>query len=141
MPSRRQEEWRFTGLKAIEDSIFEAPALSPPRFDVGPWRVQGSHLLVFIDGIFAPEISDKAGLRDGVLVANLGLASTSGSDVLSRHLGSLAPVDRHPFAALNTAVLRDGTVIEVPNPPATWTPKPAGRSWTCSRTSTARVKP
>ncbi|MCP3859712.1 MAG: hypothetical protein GY704_08680, partial [Phycisphaeraceae bacterium] len=39
LPTRRQEEWRFTGLKGIESEAFEAPAAVAPRVDVTPWRV------------------------------------------------------------------------------------------------------
>ena len=114
LPSRRQEEWRFTGLKALQDSTFEPPEPVPPRFDANPWRIEGSHLLVFVDGIFAPDISDQLELPDGVVVSNLVLAASADSESVSKHLGSLAPLEEHPFAALNSAVLRNGALIEVP---------------------------
>jgi Fe-S cluster assembly protein SufD len=114
LPSRRQEEWRFTGLKGIEGEVFELPAAVAPRIDVTAWRVSDAHLLVFVDGIFAPDVSEVGDLPDGVVVSNLVLGATSGSEAVAQHLGSLAPLAEHPFAALNTALIADGAFIHVP---------------------------
>jgi len=114
LPTRRQEEWRFTRLKEIEETEFSVPPLVPSRIDVTPWRRAGAHVLVFIDGMFSPDFSEIDDLPDGVVVSNLMLAAASGSEIVQQHLGSLAALDDQPFAALNTAVLADGAVIHVP---------------------------
>jgi len=114
LPSRRQEEWRFTGLKGIDSEVFELPAAVAPRIDVTPWRVSDAHLLVFVDGIFAPDVSEIGDLPDGVVVSNLVLGATSGSEAVAQHLGSLAPLEEHPFAALNSALVTDGAFVHVP---------------------------
>ena len=114
LPSRRQEEWRFTRLNAVQEAAFEPPARVAPRIDIAPWRVAGSHLLVFVDGVFDADLSDVGGLPDGVVVSNLVLASAVESELVEDHLGSLAPLENHPFAALNTALLADGALIHLP---------------------------
>jgi Fe-S cluster assembly protein SufD len=114
LPNRRQEEWRFTGLKGIEEGSFEHPSAGVPRIDVAQWRVPGARLLVFVDGIFAPDFSEVGDLPDGVIVSNLLLGATSGSEKVAEHLGSLAPLQDHAFAALNTALLADGAFIHLP---------------------------
>ena len=114
LPSRRQEDWRFTRLKDIEEQIFEAPDVVASSIDISPWRVNDAYLLVFVDGIFSPEISEVSELPDGVVVSNLVLATASKSKVVSKHLGSLAGLERHPFAALNTALVADGAFIHLP---------------------------
>jgi Fe-S cluster assembly protein SufD len=114
LPTRRQEEWRFTGLKGIETEIFENPTAAAPRIDVTPWRISDARLLVFVDGIFAPDVSEIGDLPDGVVVSNLVLGATSGSEAVSQHLGSLAPHAEHSFAALNTALIADGALIHIP---------------------------
>jgi Fe-S cluster assembly protein SufD len=114
LPSRRQEEWRFTGLKAVETGDYEAPRAITSRIDVTEWRVDDAHLLVFADGIFSPDVSEVGELPDGVVASNLVLTAASGSDALTRHLGSLAPLDHHAFAALNTAAVADGAFIHLP---------------------------
>ena len=114
LPNRHQEEWRFTRLKGIEDEIFAPPDVVAASIDISPWRVSDTHLLVFVDGIYSPEVSNVSDLPDGVVVSNLVLATASKSETVSRHLGSLARVDRHPFAALNTALVTDGAYIHLP---------------------------
>ena len=114
LPSRRQEEWRFTRLKGIEEEIFQPPDVVASRIDISPWRVSDAHLLVFIDGIFSPDVSEVSDLPDGVVVSNLVLATASNSKAVSEHLGSLAGLERHPFAALNTALVADGAFIHLP---------------------------
>ena len=114
LPNRRQEEWRFTGLKGIEGEVFEAPAAVAPRMDVTSWRVANARLLVFVDGIFAADFSEIGDLPDGVVVSNLVLGATSGSEAVAEYLGSLAPLEEHPFAALNSALIADGAFIHVP---------------------------
>jgi len=114
LPNRRQEEWRFTGLKAIENGIFEPPTAVASRIDVTPLRVEDAGLLVFVDGIFAPDVSEIGDLPDGVVVSNLILGATSGSEAVSQHLSSLAPLEDHSFAALNTALIADGAFIHIP---------------------------
>jgi Fe-S cluster assembly protein SufD len=114
LPDRRQENWRFTGLKGIEGEIFESPTAVASRVDVTPWRVSDARLLVFVDGIFAPDVSEIGHLPDGVVVSNLVLGATSGSEAVAKHLGSLAPLEEHPFAALNTALIADGAFIHLP---------------------------
>ncbi len=114
LPNRGQEDWRFTRLKDIEDREFAPPPLVASRIDVASWRRDDAHVLVFIDGMYSPDFSRVDDLPDGVVITNLLLATASDSEIVKRHLGSLAPHDDHPFAALNTAVLRDGAVIHVP---------------------------
>jgi Fe-S cluster assembly protein SufD len=115
LPNRRQEAWRQTRLKGITDTIFEAPLASgAARIDTGGWRRPGAHLLVFVDGIHSPDLSVVGKLPDGVVVSSLLTAAATGSDLVERHLGSLAPLNGHPFAALNTALLADGAVLWVP---------------------------
>jgi Fe-S cluster assembly protein SufD len=114
LPSRRQEAWRFTRLKAIEETTYELPATVPPRVDITHWKLADSHLLVFVDGVLDTELSETSDLPDGVALSNLVLPAAAGSELVRGHLGSLAPVREHPFAALNTAVFSDGALVNLP---------------------------
>jgi Fe-S cluster assembly protein SufD len=114
LPNRRQEAWRFTRLKGVEETEFVPPTQAPSRIDITPWRRADTHALVFIDGLFSPDLSQTGDLPDGVVLTNLLLATVADTEIVNQHLGSLASLDDHPFAALNTAVLADGAVIHVP---------------------------
>ena len=112
-PVRRDEYWRYTDpapLTAAEAS--DCPPLEPeanPVFqDVDALR------LVFVDGVFAPDLSDDA-LMDNVEIQPLGEALKADIHWAKGVYGSLeaagqTPVDR-PMAALNTAVAENGFVI------------------------------
>ncbi len=113
LPSRRQEDWRFTRLKDIEDREFAPPPLVPSRIDITSRRRDDAHVLVFIDGMFSPDFSRIEDLPDGVIITNLLLATASDTEIVKRHLGTLASIEDHPFAALNTAVLADGAVLSI----------------------------
>jgi Fe-S cluster assembly protein SufD len=114
LPNRRQEEWRFTRLKGIESGVFEPPTAVAPRIDVAPWLVKDACLIVFVDGIYAPDVSEVGDLTAGLVVSNLVPSVTSGSKAVIQHLGSVAPLEKHSFAALNTALIADGAFIHVP---------------------------
>ncbi len=114
LPSRSQEAWRFTRLDVLEGVVFEPPAAVPSRVDISAWRMPACHLLVFVDGILDSELSNVEELPDGVLVSNLILAASAGSQVVHKHLASLAPLGEHFPAALNTALFADGALVEIP---------------------------
>ncbi len=124
-PTTRQEEWRFTNVAPIAERTF-APA---PIGTVGPAAVSGSDLaphrlaggsmeVVFVDGRFAPELTEAV-FPDGVVVGSLAdvFAFSEGRGrlrgVLERHYARQAGFDDQPFTALNTAFARDGACIEI----------------------------
>ena len=119
-PTTRLEEWRFTNIAPIVDTPFQAAgaAAGSGREVVDALRPPGSGgpELVFVNGRFAPELSDASGLPPGVRVRSLAAmadAEPGGLDALAPHLGRLARFERLAFTALNTAFLADGAVIEI----------------------------
>lgn len=119
-PTMKQEAWRFTSVASLTASKFElAPPIPDPRYP-GPGDIQpfllgdaAPHRLVFVNGHFSSSLSDTAGLPPGVQVTNL--AAAVASDALAReHLGKYVGYGERPFAALNTAFIRDGALVHVP---------------------------
>src|SRR5690606_79930 len=70
--------------------------------------------LVFVDGLYAPELSNLPEFPSGVAIANLDAAAAHGSETVAAHLTRHASIHEHPFAALNTAFLQDGLHLYVP---------------------------
>lgn len=68
--------------------------------------------LVFIDGLYAPHLSSQNQLPEGLQVENL--ANVLDSKPVSENLGHHAKFDLHAFTALNTAFVRDGAFILIP---------------------------
>ena len=67
--------------------------------------------IVFVDGVFAPELSDLADLRSRrSRIGSMAEALANGDPHLAAHLGKLVPTD-DVAVALNTAFMGDGAVI------------------------------
>ena len=113
-PTTRLEEWRFTNVAPIAQTPFQAPAasvgLDREVLDSLHLARSGAPEFVFVNGSLSPELSDASGLPPGVRVRSL---AAGGLDAVAAHLGRLARFESNAFAALNTAFLRDGAVIEV----------------------------
>jgi len=116
-PTSRDEEWRFTPVGPIAHAEFRPAipgtvtreALAPFLFGHGEWPQ-----LVFVNGKYAPELSAVPALPSGVKLGNLARALRREGALLERHLTRHARPETTPFAALNTAFMRDGALVHVP---------------------------
>ncbi|HXG45586.1 MAG TPA: Fe-S cluster assembly protein SufD [Gemmatimonadales bacterium] len=118
-PTTREEDWRFNNLAPITTTPFRlAPAevsgVAPEALAPFLYTIPGSSRLVFVNGRYAPALSALGPLPDGVRLRNLSGAFASDGDLLTRHLGQYARIDRNGFTALNTAFVRDGALLYVP---------------------------
>ncbi|HMD98707.1 MAG TPA: Fe-S cluster assembly protein SufD [Terriglobia bacterium] len=115
-PTTKHEEWRFTNIGALAATPFE-PAAPVESATVGsqlaqsPFADLGCPRLVFLNGRYAPELSDA--LPGGVKAGSLRAALAAGSPVLERQLTRYAHFQKHPFVALNTAFMEDGALVEI----------------------------
>ncbi|MGI9310027.1 MAG: Fe-S cluster assembly protein SufD [bacterium] len=91
---------RASEQAALASSSVEAFALDGLR----------SHRVVFVDGLFAPELSCDDAL-DGVSVESLAQVLERRPEQIERAFGSAMPRDAHGFTALNNAHSRDGAVV------------------------------
>ena len=114
VPTTRDEEWRFTDISPLTRVPFRPaagagrPTMSEVARFVAP---EATTRLVFVDGVFAPELSATAGLPYGVVVSPLIAALQTHAAVIEPHLAQHAQFERDVFAALNTAHLRDGAFV------------------------------
>lgn len=118
-PTLGDEAWRFTRVKPIADNIFspvleyKPNGLTPddiPRLtfdDHDCWR------LAFVDGFFAPDLSSANGLPEGLRLCGLADALRESPDLVEPYLGRCVATDVRPFAALNSAFIRDGAFLFV----------------------------
>ncbi len=124
-PTKRDEDWRFSNVSAIADLEF-LPSLKPAvEGDTGwlpnlkgladklPFREIDTHRLVFVDGHYAPHLSDP-GSQEGVKIAALSQALDEDSSFLQDHLCSLSSNEKNGFSGLNQAFFSDGLVLHVP---------------------------
>lgn len=117
-PTPRDEDWKYTRVTPIEKRSFQARVSAetePTLAGVRGFCLPGlaCHQLVFIDGAYAPTLSDLRGLPAGVSVRNLAETLAVSPEVVEPHLAQHADIDAHAFTALNTAFMEDGAYVHV----------------------------
>ncbi|MNK58839.1 FeS cluster assembly protein SufD [compost metagenome] len=114
LPTVRDEDWRFTNLKPLRELSFapEAPAVLD-MVAIAPFVLPeaASSRLVFVNGRYAPGLSQVSGLPAGVTVGTLKDAAGH-TELVSRHLGRLA--GEEAFTTLNAAMVSDVALVMVP---------------------------
>ncbi len=116
IPSTRDEEWRFTDLSVLLQAQFQAvsspAALSFTQIEPYLLPETVNSRLVFVDGVYAPDLSAVDDLPDGVMVGNL-TAAAQFLPTLSQYLAQQQGADE-VFTALNSASMADGAVVWIP---------------------------
>jgi Fe-S cluster assembly protein SufD len=119
LPGRGLEDWRYTSIAAIERARFElpetVPAVSRDALAAITTSAGDASRAIFVDGRFAPELSDMPAPDSGIRFDSLeaALKDRTEESLVSRHLTRLAEFKENAFCALNTAFLSDGAVIEI----------------------------
>jgi Fe-S cluster assembly protein SufD len=117
-PTTRDEDWKFTNLAPIAQTVFRLPEASPqPSVEaLQPFLVtgMGGTRLVFVDGRFAPALSRIGTLPRGVVAGSLAEAMGSRRPLVEPYLAQYADFTQDAFAALNTAFLEDGAFVWLP---------------------------
>lgn len=114
-PTLRDEDWKYTSLAALEAVRFDVrPARSGADLAarVAAWALPGSHLLVFVDGRYAPELSRPGRLPAGVELGSLAPQLAAGSEALAAQLAPYPPSSA--VADLNLAFMADGAYLRLP---------------------------
>lgn len=114
-PTTRHEDWRFTNISPIADTVFEAAGPAPTAAQMAShlFPEANAHLAVIAAGVFSPELSSIGDLPTGVVVGSLAEAIRGGGDAVRGALAQVAKGD-HPFVWLNTGLFTDGVFIHVP---------------------------
>lgn len=92
LPTRQLEEWRYT--------------------DISVFKLDKVHLST-TPSTAIPAISNEL-KQKGVLLLSLAEAARSHADLVEKHFGTALPASFNKFAALNSALWRDGVFLYVP---------------------------
>lgn len=115
IPGGGNERWKYTRLAAFERQAYALPghggSLSKAPHS-GSFEALGGPRLVFVDGCFDAHSSTLEHVH-GLRVVNLARAIAENDDVARELLGNIAQSEMHPFAALNSALLSNGALIDV----------------------------
>ncbi|AFY34640.1 Fe-S cluster assembly protein SufD [Calothrix sp. PCC 7507] len=112
IPTTREEEWRFTDLSSLRKVQFnvETGKFTSVQPDILPEAANSR--LVFVNGVYAPELSAIADLPPGIVVGNLTELTVDIQKRVSQYLAQ-AEGAQEVFTALNTAGLTDAAVVLV----------------------------
>jgi Fe-S cluster assembly protein SufD len=117
LPHRRVEEWKYTDLRAL---MRESYPLAAPPDAAAKLRAKNAgqiltgidcRRLVFVDGTFAPELSDLVP-EAGLAIGSMADALAKGDPLVAAHVGKTVATD-DVAVALNTALMGDGAVIRI----------------------------
>ncbi len=116
IPSTRDEDWRFTDLSDLVQTTFKpvanAAALSFEQIRSHLIPEATNSRVVFVDGVYAPDLSSNDDVPEGVFVGSLAQAY----EFIPQVANSLAkqPGGEEVFTALNTASINDGAIVWIP---------------------------
>ena len=117
LPHRRIEDWKYTDLRVLMRDVLplaaapDAAALKRAAAALKLHAIEGARRLVLVDGVFAPKLSEMAGVEKGLSIRTLREMLEAGDTSL--HAQLYAPDNSDPMVALNSAMMTDGLVIEV----------------------------
>lgn len=119
---RGNERWKYTNVAPIARSSFKHPVDIRPDDLSEAAKLLGrapTHAdwttLVFVNGRYAPALSTALPEADGLRATSLAAAFATEGAVVEQYLTRYAAFDDEAFTALNTAFLRDGAFVAVPD--------------------------
>ncbi len=114
-PGRREEEWRHTDIGVVRATPYRGhrEALTLEHAQIEPFLYRGCHHLVVVNGRVSHALSDSMRALEGALISAFESLDAGSRELVETRLATAARSD-HPFVALNTALFRDGLVIDLP---------------------------
>ncbi len=111
-PTTRNEEWKYTNVAPLLKQDFAA-SQTIPNIDVEAFTYPESRnsQLIFVNGIYAPKLSNVSAIPAGVTITNLREANQK---LVSDYFATQASYNNEAFTALNTAFASDGAFVLIP---------------------------
>ncbi len=117
IPTVRQEAWKYTRLKTLEDTVFSPyHGDSNQTVDVLPGihAASGAGVrLVFVNGHFRADLSNQEELPAGVILENLAATMIRDSNWLESQIANPLLGAAGSLESLNAAAMHDGYVLHV----------------------------
>lgn len=113
VPTPKVEEWKYTPLRAIAEREWQMAEPGPAWFEpaLPTWQTSAIRI-VLVNGRFDANLS-QFDRTVGLQVVPLREALIDEAHWVGQYVGGLARVERHPMAALSTALFQDGVAIRV----------------------------
>ncbi|MEB3227932.1 MAG: Fe-S cluster assembly protein SufD [Synechocystis sp.] len=116
LPNKRDEEWQFTDLSDFKQIAFTAappPQLDRQRAETFFLSEAVQSRLVFVNGVFAENLSDVGALPNRVICDHWVNLSLTQQETLATYWEQQSD-QQDVFAALNTSGLQDVAVVWIP---------------------------
>ena len=116
-PTRREEDWKYTDVSVLGKRASLAPDNIPPdppsEGALYAWMLaqENTHLMVFLNGHYDPELSAIAELPAGVRLESLADLLDGSADLSKEFLAEQC--EHTIFSSLNTALATDGAVLNL----------------------------
>jgi Fe-S cluster assembly protein SufD len=117
-PTVKDEEWRYTNIAPLLKYNFTQPEkLNLKKEEIEKYLFADftPHLLVFINGIFAEELSHIKKLPAKAVAGSIASALKEKHPAAENHFGKYAKADSNIFTALSTAFIKDGAFLYIPD--------------------------
>lgn len=124
LPTRKDEEFKYTPFREVAERQFgTAYKASVSRDELGAHAIATSVCcpLVFVNGVYAPELTEPLELPSGVIACSLREALENSPSLVYASLGKIASLEGklgstndERFARLNDALWQDGAFLYVP---------------------------
>ena len=125
LPTKRLEDWRFTNVSPLTANPYELSSLTTSDNEIVGNEInalvqqatldESYHRLVFINGRYCEKSSRLHDVSSGVIVDNLASVIRGRANEVRERLSGGLDFDESVFAALNTAFIDDGAVIDIPD--------------------------
>ncbi|HEX4372526.1 MAG TPA: SufD family Fe-S cluster assembly protein, partial [Puia sp.] len=113
-PTVKTEDWKYTHLTPFLKEEFST---TPDDININEEILSKANIksldcykIILVNGVYRPEFSDSI-TDEGVFISSL--ASSFNKKTFANHFGKYADVSKNHFAALNTALFRDGLFLEI----------------------------
>src|ERR687885_273603 len=113
LPTKRDEDWRFTDLSPLWQVNFQTPESQGEIAESVATEFalpEASIRLVFVNGVYAPHLSAITDLPEGLVVTNLAQLPVAYRSKVGNYLAQ-QPGSAEVFTALNTASLTDAAGV------------------------------
>ena len=119
-PSRKYEEWKYTNPASIlrheyEQAIARPAEIPDPSLLKELITDDEASTLVLVNGRFVHQLSKVKTALNGFYAGSFADAYKSHGEIIEKHFGQLAKIQKGAFVAMNTAFTFDGVFIFVPD--------------------------
>ncbi|GAB3347414.1 Fe-S cluster assembly protein SufD [Arachidicoccus ginsenosidivorans] len=120
IPTIKNEEWRFTNLVPFLKDSYQMQPSGMPGSDViekaivrATVKGLDAYRLVLVNGQIDFSFSQLPDYQEGWLIRPV--SEVKGTEAFAAALNSTLPIEKYPFAAINTACFSDGFYMELNN--------------------------